>query len=93
MRKGWTFSFPGCDPDGTYWKGCLRASENYLPNVLVSAVALCTTKCVLGLIAGAATLDVTRDLGVITADQVNQYMNSTIGMQPAMDMSSLNATI
>ena len=31
--------------------------------------------------------------GVITADQVNQYMNSTIGMQPAMDMSSLNATI
>jgi hypothetical protein len=30
--------------------------------------------------------------GGITAGQVNQYMNSTIGMQPALDMSSLNAT-
>jgi hypothetical protein len=30
--------------------------------------------------------------GGITADQVNQYMNSTIGMQPALNMSSLNAT-
>jgi hypothetical protein len=31
--------------------------------------------------------------GGITADQVSQYMNSTIGMQPALDMSSLSATI
>jgi hypothetical protein len=31
--------------------------------------------------------------GGITADQVSQYMNSTIGMQSALDMSSLSATI
>jgi hypothetical protein len=39
---------------------------NYLPNVLVSAAALCTTKCVLGVIVGAATLDVTSEVGIAT---------------------------
>ena len=33
-------------------------------NVLVSTVALCTAKCVLGLIAGAATFDVTSEVGI-----------------------------
>ena len=33
----------------------------------MSIVALCTAKCVLGLVAGAATLDVTSKVGIAIA--------------------------